>query len=79
VLVITTQMRAAPAVLALVRPLNLAPNQYDHVNACFSFEFHIPKITVSTTPNPALTGETNFAFNSAISGLCPCIARSDWV
>lgn len=67
VLVITTQMRAAPtapAAPALVGPLSLAPNLYVHVNACSSFEFRVPKITVSTTPNPALTGETNFAITA---------------
>ena len=42
VLVITTQMRAAPAAPAapaVVGPLSLALNRYVHVNVCSSFEF----------------------------------------
>ena len=64
VLVITTQMRAAPAALAVLgRSVWLRTGTSTSTHA-LHLNSMSPKITVSTTPNPALTGETNFAITA---------------
>ena len=70
VLVITTQMRAAlaalaaPAALALIGPLSLAPNRYVRVNACSSFEFHVPKDHSINHAQSCPDWRTNFAITA---------------
>ena len=55
------QQGAAPAAPAQARQLSLVLSLYAHVNACPSLEFRFPKDHGINTPNPALTGKTNFA------------------